>query len=255
MKLSLSQTRTAIGVNLTSSFLGVGGTPPYAYSLRQIPLGAGGSIDSVTGLYTAPAVVNGGQYGPPKQLYDIVVVTDSVGAFATSRILVGNPLLLFCEIIQNQLGLPDGRVYLWDQKIAQKTDAGLYVAISVLTCKPLGNVNRYNGAGSGSVSEQSVNMYVQLQIDIISRDTEARDRKEEVILALNSDYAQTQQEANCFFIGKLPAGSQFLNLSEDDGAAIPYRYNISVALQYFFAKATTVDSYNTFPMPMVNTNS
>lgn len=251
MSLILTQSKTALAVNLTASFLGVGGVAPYVYSVRAG--GAGGTIDSATGVYTAPSVVNAGSYGPPKNLYDTVVVTDANSLMATSQILVGNPLLLFCEVIQKELGLANGRVYLWDQKIMQPTDAGLYVAIAVVNCKPFGNVNSYDGAGAGLVSKQVVNMYAQLQVDIISRDTEARDRKEEVILALGSDYAETQQEANSFLIGKLPPNSQFLNLSSVDGAAIPYRFTIGVAMQYFYTKPKDVGYFDTFQDVVVTT--
>lgn len=254
MSLLLTQSKTALGVGLTASFLATGGTPPYTYSVRQIPLGAGGQINSSTGIYTAPNVVNGGLFGPPKQLYDTIQVNDSAGAFAIANILVGTPLLLFCEIIQNCLNLANGRVYLWDQKMAQPTDSGLYVAISVLSCKPFSNTNKYDGSGANSNADQSVNMYALLSVDIISRDAEARDRKEEIILALNSNYAQAQQEANSFYIGKLPPGGQFVNLSEQDGAAIPYRFNISVALQYFYTKTSAVPSFGSFQTPQVNTN-
>jgi len=250
--LSLTQSKTALAINLMASFLAAGGTPPYTYSVRAN--GAGGTINSSTGIYTAPAVVNAGVYGAPKQIYDVIQVLDNAGNIATAQILVGTPLLLFCEIIQNQLNLPNGRVYLWDQKIMQPSDSGLYIAVSVLSCKPFSNTNKFDGSSANSNSDQSVNMYAQLQLDVISRDTEARDRKEEVIMALNSNYAQTQQEANSFYIGKLPPGSQFVNLSSQDGAAIPYRFNISVAMQYFVTKTVAVQSFDTFQTPQVNTN-
>lgn len=250
--LSLRGNKSALGVNLIAYFMANGGTGPYTYSVRSG--GAGGTINSSTGLYTAPAVVNGGLFGPPTKIYDTVQVLDNVGARATAQILVGTPILLFCEIIQNQLGLANGRVYLWDQKIMEPTDAGLYIAISVLSCKPFANTNAPDGSGSGLMSDQSVNMYAQLQVDIISRGTEARDRKEEIILALNSDYARSQQEGNCFYLGSLPPGSQFVNLSSPDGAGIPYRFNISVAMQYFFVKNVAVPYFDTFATPQVNTN-
>lgn len=252
MSLSLISTLSAIGVNLTSSFGAIGGTPPYTYSVR--PNGAGGSIAS-DGTYTAPGVVNGGSYGPPTKIYDTIQVRDSLGAIATSQILIGNALLLFCDIIQNQLGLANGRVYLWDQKLQQTSDAGLYIAVSVLSCKPFASTNAPNGGGSGIISDQSVNMYAQLQVDIISRDTEARDRKEEVILAINSDYARQQMAANSFYIGSLPPGSQFVNLSGQDGAAIPYRFNISVSLQYFFVKNQSVPYFSQFATPEIVSNT
>lgn len=238
--LSLSQTLTAVGPNITSSFLGVGGTMPYSYSV--LSGGAGGTINGSTGKYIAPAAVP----PDPSMIYDTIQVTDSLGNIATADILIGTPLLLFCDIIQTQMGLATGRVYLWDQKIFQPSDNGLYVAVSVLQCKPFGNNNVLDSSGN---SVQTVNMNANLQVDIISRGPEARDRKEEIIMALNSNYAQSQQEANSFYIGKLPPGGQFLNLSNVDGAAIPYRYNITVALQYFVTKTVPVPYFNTFTNP------
>lgn len=240
MSLALSQTLTAIAAGLTSSFLAGGGTAPYAYSVR--PNGAGGSIDS-TGIYTAPLVLSSN----PVQDYDVIQVLDSAGAIASASILVGTPLQLFCQVLQQELGLAQGRVYLWDQKIMQPTDAGLYIAVSVLRPKPFANTNSFQPDGT---AVQSVNMYADLQLDIISRGPEARDRKEEVIMALNSNYAQSQQEVNSFYIGKLPPGAQFMNLSSPDGAAIPYRYAIGVSIQYFVTKVKAVPYYDTFATPI-----
>jgi len=247
MSLSLAQTLTAIGPGLTSSFLVAGGTGPYTYSVR--PNGAGGTINS-SGLYTAPASVG----ETPQTLYDTIQVVDSTTPTplsATATILVGTPLLLFCEIIQNQLGLAQGRVYLWDQKVFQPTDSGLYVAVSVPSCKPFANNTSYDGNGNAI---QSVNMLATVDIDIISRGPAARDQKEQVMLALMSDYSQLQQTANSFLIAKLPPGSRFLNLSNIDGAAIPYRYKISVNMQYFVTKTQATPYYNTFAQPTVYTN-
>ncbi len=242
MSLVLNQTLTAIAVNLTSSFLASGGTTPYAYSVRQG--GAGGSIDS-DGIYTAPSVVS----EDPSALYDTIQVRDHVGAIKTARILIGTPLLLFCDILQKEMGLADGSVYLWDQKIMQPTDFGLYIAVQVLSAKPFSNINTFDGSTNSSV--QSINMYTTLQLDVISRGPAARDRKEEVVMALNSNYAQSQQEANSFYIGKLPPGAQFLNLSAVDGAAIPYRFNISIAMQYFVTKTKTVPYFDSFEAPVL----
>lgn len=233
MSLTIAQSFTAVGPNITSSFAASGGTAPYTYSV--LAGGAGGSINSSSGLYTAPSAV------PTTAVtqYDTIQVTDNVGAQTTATILVGDPLLLFCDIIQNQLGLAAGRVYLWDQKIMQPTDNAIFIAVSVLSCKPFGNTNSHAVSGGNLNSNQSVNMYAQLQVDIMSRDRSAVLRKEEVLLALASDYAEQQQNANSFFIGKLPPGAQFSNLSVQDGAAIPYRFAIGVSMQYAWVKTQT----------------
>lgn len=235
MTLTLTQTATAVGPGIQASFLGIGGTEPYVYSV--VTGGAGGTVDASTGIYVAPATVQ----SDPAKLYDTVMVTDDDAATATTQILVGTPLLLFCEVLQQELGLAAGRVYLWDQKLMQPTDSGLYVAVSVPSCKPFANVNR-NVNGD---AEQFVSMQATVDIDIISRSSAARDRKEDVILALNSIYAQKQQEANSFYIAKLP-GSRFLNISDVDGAAIPYRYRISIAMQYFYKKTKAADYFDGF---------
>lgn len=251
--LALTQSATAVAANIVASFLAVGGTAPYAYAIVPGVGGAGGSggtINATTGVYTAPPSVA----TSPSNLYDTIQATDSLGAKVSARVLVGTPLLLFCEVLQRELGLPDGRVYLWDQKINQPTDARLYIAVSVPSPRPFANVNRHASAGVLLNAEQYVSMFATANIDIISRGPEARDRKEEVVMAFKSDYAERQQVANSFYIAKLPPNAGFINLSDIDGDAIPYRYRISVNLQYSVSKTKLVDSYNTFqnPAPVVN---
>lgn len=246
MPLSLIQTKTAIGIGLTSSFLAQGGTAPYTYSVLSGPNTAGGTINSSTGVYTAPSIYN----SSPNKAYDTIQVTDSLANTATSRILIGNALILFCDILQTGLGLEDGRVYTWDQKIFEPKDYSMYIAVSVLYSKPFGNTTYFKHSTMQTI--QSINMLDNIQIDLISRGPEARDKRAQVLMALNSQYAEQQQEFNSFFIGKLPTG--FNNLSQIDGAAIPYRFQISVNLQYFTKYIQNVDYYDTFEEPSVIVN-
>jgi hypothetical protein len=46
--------------------------------------------------------------------------------------------------------------------------------------------------------------------------------------------------------GGLPPGGQFVNLSMIDGDAIPYRFNISVNMQYFVRKVKAVAYFDDF---------
>lgn len=250
MTLSISVTAMA---PLTSTIVsGQGGTPPYTYSI--VAGGAGGSLSAQPGgesRFTAPAALN----PDPKMQATTIKVVDSLGEEATATVKICDALLLVCDILQRELGLANGRVYLYNQKIMQPTDAGLYVAVGVLNCKPFGNTNKPASSDAGMDSLQSVNMVATLALDIISRDTSALLRKEEVIMALNSTYAQLQQERNSFFIGQLPPGTQFVNLSEVDGAAIPYRFNISVNIQYFARKVQAIEYFDEFSAVQVTTES
>lgn len=236
--LTLTQSATATTPNVQASFLAIGGTAPYTYSVAAN--GAGGAVNATTGVYLAPVAVSPN----PSQLYDTIVVTDSSTPQQSTRarILVGTPLLMLCDIIRNQLGLSADRVYLWNQKIMQPTDDGLYIAVSVPTYKYFGNVNEQSA--NGLTQQQFVAVRALVDIDIISRGPAARDRTHEVVMALNSVYAQQQQDANSFSIGRIP--TNVLNLSMVDGAAIPYRYKFSIGMQFAASK--------TQPMPYFNSN-
>lgn len=245
MVLALTQSTTAIAPRCPASFQATGGTAPYAYSIAAG--GAGGSINSTTGAYTGPLYFK----SSPFVNEDTIIVNDADGNTTRSKILIGSPLILFCDILSTELEICRDRVYLWDQKIIQPKDYGLYIAVSVASAKPFGNSNYFRG--SDSVSDQFVSMQALLDIDIISRGPEARDRKEEVILALNSVYSQQQQTTNSFYIGQL--STRFINLSEIDGAAIPYRFRISVNMQYAYQKQKALPYFDTFSTVELAENS
>lgn len=247
--ITINQNFTACGAGADFiQFVASGGISPYSFAV--LAGGAGGSINSSTGVYTAPPLPS----SSPNGAYDVIQVTDSVAATGTAQILVAYPLGLVCDIIQTQMNLPNGRVYEWDQKIFQPTDYDLYVILSVMSCKPFGNVNA-PFPGDGSQVNQFVSMYAKIDIDIISRGPAARDQKELVVLALNSIYSQQQQDAFAFYIGKLPITGGFINLSNVDGAAIPYRYKISYAIHYAASLNQAVPYYNNFTNPPeVDTN-
>lgn len=239
MSLSLTQNFTAITPLFQSAhFVAVGGTSPYVYSV--LPGGSGGSIDSSTGAYTPAAQLTA---YPATALYDTISVTDSVSAVATSQIFVANPFFLVLDILQTQLGLDSTHIFSYEQKIFQPTDSGMYVIVGIESCKPFGN-NTYPLATDGSQVSQYLSMYTRLGIDIISRGPAARDLNGLIPLALNSTYSQQQQNAMGFNLGRLPLA--FNNLSGLDGAAIPFRFHMSWALQYAVPLTNSVPYFDTF---------
>lgn len=248
--ISMVQSATAVAANIQAQFIASGGVAPYVYAVLGYGSGggAGGTIDASTGAYTAPTTVQTN----PRFLFDTIEATDADGNTAQTRILVGTPFMLFCDIIQQQMGLPQGRVYLWDQKLMQPTDSEIYIAVSVMNPKPFGSSNYVNADGN---EVQTVSMGATLDVDVISRSAAARDRKEEIILALASIYSRQQQTANSFYIARLPQHSGFQNLSEVDGAAIPYRYRISVGIMYKVTKVIPGSYFDTFTQPTIVVNS
>jgi hypothetical protein len=224
LSLSIFPTRLAVVPGAVRSFVGRSGTPPYTYAV----VGSGTILPD--GTYTAPAA-------PTR---DIVQVTDALLATASAQVTVGSPLQLFCDILATEMSLSADRVYLWDQKLFQPKDSGLYIAVGVVSCKPFSNITReVNGT-----EEQSTNFLAVLDINIMSKGSDARDRKEEIVMALKSNYARQQQEAGAFSIATIPTG--FVNLSQEDGAAIPYRFTISVQVQYSVTKTKAIPFYDSF---------
>jgi hypothetical protein len=227
MSVKILSNASYVGYGIPIAMIGTGGTAPYTYSVA--PDGVGGSI-SVSGIYTAPNATG----------YDVIKATDSLGISNYYKIYVGTVMHLIADIIQKELSLEDGRVYLWDQKIMMPTDSGLFIPIAMLSVRPYSNISKFDNG----VLTQTVNSYALLSIDVISKDASARDRKEEILMALNSQYAKQQMEINSFYIANQPTG--FQNISQIDGAAIPYRFTLTVGIQYKIEKSASVDYFDDF---------
>lgn len=234
--IALTAATFALAPRFTTYFLGISGTAPYVYSV--IPGNAGGTINSSTGLYTAPTTTG----------FDLVQVTDALGHTATATMLIGTPVELFCDVIMREMNLDQSQVYLFNEKYDVPNDSRLYIAVGVFNPKAFGNSNKMDANGN---SFQVVNMMTTLSVNVMSRDRSAMDRREEVILALNSDYARSQCEINNFYISSIPVS--LVNLSEADGDAVLNRFNISVNIQYLVMKTKAVPYFDTFSTVGVTT--
>lgn len=237
MSLELRKNVHIMGVGTKTPFTATGGVEPYVYSI--VSGGAGGSINSATGLYTAPETMP----DTAPQIATVKVV-DAASAVATAQVAIGTPLELVCDIIKTEMELTDNQVWIWDQKVKTPNDSRLYIAVGVISCKPFANGLRLDGSGAGLVGVQSTNFQATLTIDAFSRSLAALNRKEEILMALASQYAEQQQAANSFRI--FPITTNFINVSEVDGAAIPYRFTLTVNMQYFVTKTKEQEFFDTF---------
>lgn len=152
-------------------------------------------------------------------------------------------LKIICQIIEHELNIP-GQVWIYNNKINIPADEKLYVVVSFLTEKLIGNNLHYENTENGVNEISTVNTLASIGIDILSRGTAARDRKAEILMALFGTYSQQKQEANSFQISRM--GFNITNVSEAEGAAIPYRYNLTFNVTYATSKTKAVDYYDTF---------
>lgn len=248
MSLTLQQTKTALTPNTTASFLASGGVAPYTYTIQGV--GAGGTIDPVTGLYTAPSIVN----LPPASQIDTILVTDSAAATVLGQIIVGSALDMLLEIIQKAIGLDDEHIYYYNQKGFQPEDDSLYIVLKIVNLKPYSN-RRYPAGdqGGGNVQGQTCNTAALIDINIFSRSMAAVYRQEEVLMSLVSQYSQNQQVANSFKLPRIPNG--FVDISEQDGAAILFRFVCSISMLYSKSLKQDVDYFDGVLKPVITLQS
>lgn len=289
MSLSLAQNATAIGFSNTTYFAASGGTSPYTYSV--LGGGVGGTINPYTGKYTAPIGPIAENKRDTIQVIDSVsaianstiLVDGALGLFCD---IIQNQMSLDSTHIyfwdQKIMQPTDSNLYVaisvpmckpFGNNISYVTgeNGPLTNLFSYRTypypadpgTTPFNSYSSYNTnwnwlsyeqeVQAGLVAVQSVNMYATVDVDIISRGPAARDKKEFVLMALQSVYSEQQQEANGFYISPLTHG--FINLSNIDGAAIPYRYKMSLALQYSVTNNNAVPYFNNFTTTSLVVNS
>lgn len=228
--MNLVPTDLAIATSVPYAFSASGGVAPYTYTASV------GSIGISSGLYVSPNATG----------TDIVTATDTLGASASVQVAILSPLELLCDVLSRELELDSGRVFLWDQKVFKPVDDGLYIPVGIINLKPFSSINRF----VDGESIQAANFSAQVSIDVISRGMAAVTRKEEVMMALKSNYSEAQQNLNGFRIFPLTTG--FTNLSHLDGSAIPYRFNLTVNIQYQVTKVKAVPYFENFEDPSLD---
>ena len=114
------------------------------------------------------------------------------------------------DIIRNELELDQQHVWIQSQnrKIPPNSE-DLFVVVGCVDFKPISSKSYFDPKTD---SERQVAYgRAQIQIDIFSRSNEARIRRSEVLMALNSFYSKGVQDSKQFKIFELP--SSFINLS------------------------------------------
>lgn len=223
-----------IGPGVRVPFAAFDGVEPYVFSVA--PDGIGGTVTQ-DGFYTAPN----------KTGTDTIIATDANGDTAEYQMGVGVGLHFLADIIRKEMNLSVDQVIIENQKFNIPKDSRVYVSVKTLTMRAIANRNHFIDGDEG----QSVNMFGPVDVAIYSRSTEALTRKEEVVMAMNSNYAKNQQQLNGFLIGKI---GNIVSLSEIDGAAIPYFFNVNLNIQYAVTKQRPVDYFDSFELDDVITN-
>ena len=156
------------------------------------------------------------------------------------------------DILAQQMQLrtlgPTAQIMLTNERFDIPPTNDLYIALSYVDGKPIGNNNYFDG--NTVVETQQVVMLYHIQIDIMSFDASARTRKEEIYQALRSLFAQSQMEINNVQVARMPAA--FVDASSLEATKMLNRYTMTIAVTALLTKEISgVDNYDQFPFEFI----
>lgn len=163
---------------------------------------------------------------------------------------------LIVDIIMHELDLPENYgsidggvipcVVIYAQNIKLFNTEKMQITVKTLTAKEYSNRIEYipdeNNKG-GLIEVQDINQSRMMQIDVYSKNNEARQRFWEVAAALKSTYAQQLQDLYNFKIGSITNDT---NLSGLDGGSDVNRYTITFNVLVHYQKSKQIDYYDKF---------
>lgn len=174
---------------------------------------------------------------------------------------------IFVDLIKKELDLPDDYgldsqgnqipcVMIASQNIKLFNTPKLQITVKTLQNRVFSNRKEYHEREINNETKYFEDKYINenrtIQIDIYSKNNEARERYPEVQACLNSTYADQLQDKYQFRIGII---SDAVNLSGLDGGSELNRYTIRFQCITWNKYSKEVDYYQTFRTQARNTNN
>jgi hypothetical protein len=144
------------------------------------------------------------------------------------------------KILSAYMEMEPGRVVIYNQDFEAPRDPHLYITISLEDSNPLGIKHEV----TDETETASAVLFHNFAVEVVSRNREAIERKEEVLMALHSQLGlQIAEEHNV----RLWRNGRILDLSAIEGASALSRYRINVVMSSLKEKQTPIDVYEHFP--------
>lgn len=156
------------------------------------------------------------------------------------------PDIILCGIITTELSLSADRVVVYDQNFKAPKDDAIYIVVSKGPTRIIGNTNRFDHVNDKEI--KCVSISTTYNIEITSRNTDAKYRAPEVVSALDSVYSEQKQEENEIRIFRT---NQITDLSFVEGRSALHRYQIPVIINSVQRYEKTISSFNQFPGPEI----
>ena len=155
------------------------------------------------------------------------------------------------DIIRTEMGLSQQNIWIHSQnrKIPPQSQE-LYVTVGCVDFLPISSKSTFKMVEATQTEPehgeeiQTVYGRASIQIDILSRSLEARQRRAELLMALNSFYSKEIQEKYQFRIFELP--QNFLNTSGLEGGSDINRFSLIIRAMISQDKVKETEYYDTF---------
>jgi hypothetical protein len=161
-------------------------------------------------------------------------------------------LQVLVDIIRREMCLKADQVVIYNQRWIIPNDSRVYVSLHLLGSKPYGVNRGYSSQSFLNPSdqtvttvlneEQSINTADMISVHVTGYGDTARVRRNEVMFALHSTYAEQKMEQYGFSIGQVP--TSFADVSEAMGTAYLYRYAITFNVLYAQGVTKPVDYFD-----------
>lgn len=164
--------------------------------------------------------------------------TTGPGAATTQAILVG--------LFRAYMGLAKDQVVVYNQKWKIPSDTRVYVTVSSLgPNKPYGATaeTRLSEDASQLIEDVAIPSREMIGVDVYSAGPLANDRKEEIVMALNSTQGQQLCEKWAIKLARIP--TTFVDASYVDGTTRITRQHLAISVLRTRVKSSVIESYDT----------
>lgn len=176
--------------------------------------------------------------------YYLAVNANSSDKPPSSNWVIISAVDTLCYIIQQSLGLEDGRIFVANQGYRIPKDKKLFIVIQSINKQIYSNYRRYVGETENLKEKGALLTIENLTINLLSKGDESIAARDDLLLGLGSTFSEQQQEIYNIKIAKFP--NSVANVSEVEGAGMLNRFAIDIAVHSWAMRENNVDYYDQF---------
>lgn len=154
-----------------------------------------------------------------------------------------NTLETLKTILDKEMQLPQGRCFAYNNEVDLPKDKEIFVVLKMVSKTPYSNITREKQTENGLQEIQTINMAEDIIISICSKNTDARERCHEILMALNSNFSQQIQEKERVHISTI---SEIFDNSFLEATAMLNRFDVRVTVIKAYEKVSNIDYYDKF---------